>query len=35
MVLHGVVTEIFNIKKCHDIEIRVRGHVKVIESGSI
>jgi len=26
MALSRVVSEIFNVKKCHDLEIRVRGH---------
>jgi len=26
MALSRVVSEIFNVEKCHDLEIRVKGH---------
>jgi len=35
MALSLVVSEIFNVKKCRDFEIGVKGHSKVIESGTI
>ena len=36
MALSSVVSEIFNVEKCHDLEIGVRGQsLKVIESGTI
>jgi len=34
MALSRIVSEIFNVKKCRDLEIGVRG-LNVIESGSI
>ena len=35
MALSRVVSEIFNVEKCRDLEIGVSGHSKVIESGTI
>ena len=37
MALSRVTSEIFNVEKCRDLEIRVKGHssLKVIESGTI
>ena len=36
MALSRVVSEIFNVEKCRDLEIGVRGHsLKVIDSGTI
>jgi len=31
MALSGVVTEIFNVEKCRDLEIRVRGHSRSLK----
>ena len=31
MVLYHVVFEIFNVEKCRDIEIRVRGHSRSLK----
>ena len=31
MALSGVVSEIFNVEKCRDIEIRVRGHSRSLK----
>jgi len=38
VALSCVVSEIFNIKKCHDLEIGVRGHsrsLKVVPFGTV
>jgi len=35
MALSRVVFEIFNVEKYHDLEVPVRGSIKVIESGTI
>ena len=35
MALSRVVSEIFNVEKSRDLETRVRGTPKVIESGTI
>jgi len=37
MALSRVVTEIFNVEKCRDVEIRVKGHsrsLKVVPFGT-
>ena len=34
MALSRVVSEIFNVGKCRDLEIRVKRSLKVIESGA-
>jgi len=31
MVLSSVVSEIFNVEKCRDLEIRVRGHSRSLK----
>jgi len=31
MVLSRVVSEIFNVEKCRDLEIRVRGHSRPLK----
>jgi len=31
MALSCVVSEIFNVKKCDDLEIRVKGHSRALE----
>ena len=35
MALSRVVSEIFNVEKCRELEIGVRGHSEVIESCTI
>jgi len=37
MALSRIVSEIFNVEKCRDLEIRVRGHSRSLklESGTI
>jgi len=38
MALSRIVSEIFNVKKCHDLEIQVRGHsrpLKVVSFDSL
>ena len=31
MALSGVISEIFSVEKCHDLEIRVKGHLKSLK----